>query len=165
MAVVRWNPWNELFDLHSQMDQLFQTMNPESLRSGNGRAGYTHLPIDIRQTDDAFLVEASVPGLGPDDVQVTVDGGVLTIAGTSRSEGDRREGAYLCRERGALSVFRQIGLPAEVRADDIKASFVNGELTVTIPRSRRAEPVRIEVTAEANSNQQETKRIVEHEPS
>ncbi|MFZ0129322.1 MAG: Hsp20/alpha crystallin family protein [Candidatus Dormiibacterota bacterium] len=47
------------------------------------RAGYTHLPVDIRQTDDAFLVEASVPGLGPDDVQVTVDGGVLTIAGTA----------------------------------------------------------------------------------
>ncbi|MFI5285185.1 MAG: Hsp20/alpha crystallin family protein [Candidatus Dormibacteria bacterium] len=165
MAVVRWNPWNELFDLHSQMDQLFQTMSPESLRGGNGRAGYTHLPVDIRQTDDAFLVEASVPGLGPDDVQVTVDGGVLTIAGTSRSEREQSEGTYVRRERGTMSVFRQIGLPVDVRTDEIKASFVNGELTVTIPRSRKAEPVRIQVTTDGSSNRQDPQRIVEHESS
>lgn len=165
MAVVRWNPWNELFDLHSQMDHLLQTVNPESLRAGSGRPGYTYLPVDIRQIDEAFVVDASVPGLGPDDVDVTFDGGVLTIAGTWGGEGEQRDGAYLRRERGTMSVFRQIGLPSDVRADEISAAFANGELTITIPRARKAEPVRIPVTADGTSGQQAAKRIVEHQSS
>jgi len=162
MAVIRWNPWNDLFDLHSQMDQLFQSLNPEIPRGAAPE--YTHLPVDIRQTDEAFIVEASVPGLGPDDVEVTIDGGVLTIKGTTKTSTEQRNGNYVRRERGMTSVFRQVGLPAEVRADDISASFANGELTVTIPREQKAQPKRIPVTADAAPGRK-PERIVEHKPS
>ncbi len=75
MAVVRWNPWNDLFDLHAQVDHLFQT---PATASRNG-VEYTSLPVDIQQTEGAFVVEASVPGFNPGDVEVTFEDGVLRI--------------------------------------------------------------------------------------
>ncbi len=165
MAVLRWNPWNELFDLHSHMDELFQTLNPDRLRSAGGdRAGYVHLPVDVRQTEDAFLVEASVPGLAPDEVEVTFDGGVLTIAGNHRARDEQREDTYIRRERGMTSVFRQISFPSDVRPEEITASFVNGELTITVPRAHKASPMRIPVTSNGSRSDQSQQRIVEHQP-
>jgi len=150
MALVRWNPWGELFNLHTQMDQLFQSMNPET-EARNG-ADHYNLPVDIRQSDDAFTIEASVPGFAPADVEVTFENGVLTIKGTHSTEDESTAGGYVRRERRTGSMFRQIGLPAEVRSDDISAAFRNGVLTVTVPRAQKAQPKRITVTSESPPN-------------
>ncbi|HEY6468962.1 MAG TPA: Hsp20/alpha crystallin family protein [Candidatus Dormibacteraeota bacterium] len=165
MAVIRWNPWNELFDLHSHMDELFQTLNPDRLRAfGSDRDGFSHLPVDIRQTEDAFLVEASVPGLEPEDVNVTFDGGVLTITGTSRAKDEDGEETYVRRERGTTSVFRQISLPTDIRPEEISAAFVNGELIITLPRAKKASPMKIPVTSNGTRDAESPQRIVEHQP-
>lgn len=133
-TLTRWNPWTELFALHGQMDQLFDAPS--------------RLPVDIRQTADAFTVEASVPGFTPEDVEVTVDQGVLTIKGNRRQESEDRQDGWVRRERRQSSVFRRLGLPAEVREDEITATFANGVLTVTVPRTQKAEPKRIPVTTD-----------------
>jgi HSP20 family protein len=144
-ALVRWNPWSELFDLHSQVDSLFnQALGAE--QSGTG-GEYANLPVDIRQTDEGFLIEASVPGFRPEDVEVTVDNGVLTIKGERRDEREQKKGNYVRRERRVMSVMRQIGLPQDVRADDITARFENGVLTLTLPRMEKSHPKRISVSA------------------
>ena len=160
MAVVRWNPWNDIFDLHTQMDHLFQPAAATTSRNG---VEYTSLPVDIRQTDAAFFVEASVPGFAPDDVEVTFEDGVLTIAGRRTSTETSKDTTYVRRERRSTSVFRQIGLPSEVRAQDITATFENGVLRVEIPRTQKAAPQRIPVTVGAASKTSE--KIVEHAPS
>lgn len=158
-ALVRWNPWNDLFSLHNQMDQLFQTLNPEAeLRTG---AETFNLPVDIRQSEQAFTIEASVPGFNPDDVEVTFEDGVLTIRGTHTTEKESKDGGYVRRERRVGSVYRQIGLPAEVRADEISAQFHNGVLTVTIPRAEKTQPKRIPVNTGAPAVQ----NVVEGEAS
>jgi HSP20 family protein len=147
MALVRWNPWSDIFSLQNQVDQLLQSVNPESeARSG---AELFNLPVDIRQTEDAFVIEASVPGFEPDDVEVTFEDGVLTIRATHRDEREDKRDGYVRRERRIGSLYRQIGLPAEVRADDISASFRNGVLTVTVPRAPKAQPKRIRVSPES----------------
>ena len=119
MALIRWNPWGDLFDLHSQVDHLFQSLGPDTVRmNGDEIAG---LPVDIRQTDDAFVIEASVPGFRPEDVEVTFADGLLTIKGNRSAETEDKSGTYVRRERRTTSVFRQVGLPAEVRDDHINA--------------------------------------------
>lgn len=147
MAIARWNPWGELFDLTTQVDQLFNT------RQGNGNSVFRSLPVDIRQTDTEFLIDASTPGYKPDEVEVTVDGDVLTIRGRHSVESEDKGEQYLRRERRLSSVYRRIGLPAEVRADEISATFENGVLHVTVPRAQKAQPRRIPVAAGANGEQ------------
>jgi HSP20 family protein len=151
MTLSRWNPWGELFSLHDQMDQLFgeavgRTVMPE-------RGTVTHLPLDIRQTDEAFFIEASVPGFRPEDVEITLDENVLTIRGRRESKDETNEGGYVRRERLSASVYRQVSLPNEVKADEITASFNNGVLTITVPRAQRAQPKRIPVSSGAATEQ------------
>jgi len=162
MAVVRWNPWNDLFDLHAQMDQMFQPLTPASA-SRNG-VEYTALPVDIQQTDGAFIVEASVPGFNPGDVEVTFEEGVLTIAGRRTNTETTKDATYIRRERRTNAVFRQVGLPAEVRPDDITASFEHGVLRITVPRAQKAQPKRITVTV-AGGDQQKEETVVDHAPA
>ncbi len=151
MALVRWNPWTDLFSLHDQMDQLFsQAYRGEvAARAGNGAAeeSWMTLPVDIRQTEQAFTIQASVPGFSPEDVEVTVEDGVLSIRGRLSEGAERRESGWVRRERRLGSFHRQIGMPAEVRAEEISAEFENGVLTITVPRAQKAQPQRIQVTA------------------
>ena len=142
MALVRWNPWSELFDLHSQMDSLFGQV----LDGGRTVAPTAGLPVDIRQSDEGFTIEASVPGFRPEDVEVSVDNAVLTIRGEHREDAERGKGEYVRRERRLASFSRQIGLPQDVRTDAISATFENGVLTVSLPRMEKPQPKRIPVT-------------------
>lgn len=148
MALVRWNPWGDLFALHNQIDQMLQSTTPSETESRSGSEHFG-LPVDIRQTDNAFYIEASVPGFEPENVEVTFENGVLSITGTYKDERESERDGYVRRERRTGSVYRQIALPAEVRADDISASFHNGVLTITIPRAEKAQPKRIPVSAGA----------------
>jgi HSP20 family protein len=128
----------------SEVDQLFS----------NAGYGRTHmpervvpnLPLDIRQTDEAFWIEASVPGFRPEDVEITLDENLLTIRATPRQEDGALRGRYVQRERQLSSVYRQVGLAAEVKAEEITASFENGVLSVMVPRAKKAQPKRIPVT-------------------
>jgi HSP20 family protein len=147
MALVRWNPWNDLFSLHNQMDQLFQSTLPETETRNGGE--HFNLPVDIRQSEEAFMIEASVPGFDPKNVEVTFEDGVLSIKGTWDEQRENGRDGYVRRERRAGSVYRQIGLPAEVRADEISAAFHNGVLTITVPRAAKAQPKRIPVSTAA----------------
>ena len=142
MAIARWNPWGELFGLTDGVDELFR----RTLMPAQHQVAF--LPLDVRQTDEAYHIEASVPGFRPDEVEVTMDDNVLTIRAqhVGTEEGDRR-GGYVRRERRQASVFRQVGLPAEIRGDDISASFENGVLLITVPRAQRSQPRRITVSS------------------
>jgi HSP20 family protein len=135
----------------SDVDQLF-------LNAGYGRTHMperlvNNLPLDIRQTDEAFWIEASVPGLRPEDVEITLDENVMTIRGTPRQEDEALRGRYVQRERHVSSIYRQVGLAAEVRAEEITASFENGILSVMVPRAKKAMPKRIPVTMAAGAEQ------------
>jgi len=148
-SLTRWNPWSELFSLHDHMDQLFNEAFGSPAVAVRGGDAPATLPIDIRQTDEAYLIEASVPGFAPEDVEVTVDQNVLTIKGERKQETEDRKEGWIRRERRQSSVFRQVGLPAEVREGEITASFQHGVLTVTVPRAQKPQPKRIPVSTGA----------------
>jgi HSP20 family protein len=133
---MNWNSWSDVAELLSGgFDRTFMPQR------------YVHsLALDIRHTDEAFWIEASVPGFRPEDVEITLDESVLTIRGTPLQEDEGLHGGYVQRERQLSSVYRQVGLAAEVRAEEITASFENGVLTIMVPRAKKAQPKRIAVT-------------------
>ena len=154
MRMARWNPSNDLAGLHSAMDRLFSDVfgerwsdwtQPES-GSQTGQQTF-HLPVDISRHDNGYRIEAPVPGFRPEDVEVTMTDGVLNIEARRRNERTRQEGDYLRREVMFGDFRRQVPLPGDVRADEIKASFDSGVLTVDIPRTQKAPPKRIPIQA------------------
>ena len=160
MAIVRWSAANDLASLHSAMDRLFgdvfgdvfgsamPTSGTERTEGGNGgrrRHPTYHLPVNISETKDGYRIEAPVPGFRPEDVEVTFSDGILTINAKRTEEQTRQEDTYMRREVAFGNYRRQISLPADVRGDDIKATFDNGILSIAVPRAPQPQPKRIQV--------------------
>jgi HSP20 family protein len=148
MNIVRWNPAFDLLNVHSEMDRVFNELinggafNPRYNGSGSAPA---FLPIDIRRAEQGVVIEASVPGFSPDEVTVTVDGGVLTISAAHTEAEDQQEGDFLRRERYVGQLYRQVALGDQVDGDRAEAVFDHGVLTVTVPLVAKPEPRRIAV--------------------
>lgn len=156
--MARWDPWSDLFNMQSEMtrwvNEAFGTGpyltagTPAGARNLAAAAQTVYLPLDIKQTDKEFVIEASVPGFGPEEVEITADQGVLTIRGERKLETQSDDkSTYLRRERAAYSFVRQLTLPSDVRESEISASFLNGVLTLHLPRVEAPAPRRIAVTA------------------
>jgi HSP20 family protein len=132
-ALIRWNPWSDVVFGAASCAPISSTRHT------------SNLAIDIRQNEDAYVIEASVPGFTLENIDVTVEHDVLTIKGSLDEQSEQERGGYLHRERRKSSVYRQVALPAEARLDEITAGFERGVLTVTIPRSKKPEPRRIPI--------------------
>jgi HSP20 family protein len=106
------------------------------------------LALDLSETDENLVVEASLPGFDPDEVNISISGNVLTIKSEKKHEDEREEkGKYHYHERRYGVFQRTIALPVEVNADAAQATFDKGELTLTIPKLEAAKAKRIEVKA------------------
>ncbi|MGB8331148.1 MAG: Hsp20/alpha crystallin family protein [Polyangiales bacterium] len=134
--LVRWDPFEEMNRLH---DHFF---------SGKGLSKQAlHVAVDIREEDDAFFVDAEVPGLSPDEVQVDVEKNVLTIRGERKVEKEESEGTYRRVERQYGSFSRSFTLPETVETDKISADLKNGVLALRLPKKEAPTPRSISVKA------------------
>jgi HSP20 family protein len=145
MSLSRWDPFIELTALRSAMDQLFDRSVVPS--GGGGRPDTMGgVPIDVMEADDAYVVKASLPGVKPDDVDISVHRNVLSIAGELRGEQERDESGHVHhRERWFGSFRRQVALPGDVDTGACDASFEDGVLTIRLPKTAEARPRRISV--------------------
>ena len=149
MKLIRWSPSYDLLNVHSELDRVFGELmdgRPFNPRLSQGDGAPAFLPVDIRRDGDSFIVEASVPGYAPDEVQVTVEDGTLTISAGNDEEG-APGGDYIRRERYVGRYLRQVALGKHIDGDRAQATFNNGVLTVTIPSLTKPEPRRIPVKA------------------
>jgi HSP20 family protein len=105
------------------------------------------LPVDMYETEDDIVVKATVPGVKPDEIDVTVTGDLLTIKGEFKQEEKTEKPNYLRQERRFGSFCRQVGLPVGVNADKAKASFENGVLTLEMPKVEAAKTKTVKVSA------------------
>jgi len=148
MAIERWDPFREAVSLRDAMNQLFQE---SFVRPGQGvvNAPAAMLPLDVQETDDAFVVHASLPGMKPDEVQITVHGDTVTIRGDHQSEDKKDEGTWHLRERRMGSFQRTLTLSTPVDSDKADAQFENGVLSLTLPKSEQAKPKQIKIGGQA----------------
>jgi HSP20 family protein len=151
MTIVRRpSPAGELLSLRSAMDRLFED---SFVRPWTGLDGGSGLPLDVTATPDEIRVEASLPGFKPEDVEITVEDGTLTISGRLDEERDDRKGNYLLHEIRRGSFTRSVALPAGLEPDKASATFENGVLTLRIPKAEQVKPrqIRIAPTTDAPS--------------
>jgi HSP20 family protein len=147
--LTRRTPERRVTPFRSALDWFFEDPFVEWSR-WTGGGGMTPM-VDMRETDDAYIVEAELPGVKPDDAEVTLDGQTLVIRGQYGEERERNggQGRYLIKERQAGTYTRAITLPGGIDPDRVTSSFANGELTVTLPKAAEAKARRIPVSAGA----------------
>jgi HSP20 family protein len=144
MAIQPWDPFREMVSLRDAMNSLLQEsfVHPSGMPSDGGAAT---LPLDVSETENEFVVKASLPGLRPEDVQITAHGDTLTIRGETKAEEEKKGAHYHLRERRFGRFQRAIRLTAPIIADKAQAHFENGVLTLTVPKAEKAKPKQIKV--------------------
>jgi HSP20 family protein len=106
-------------------------------------------PMDVRETDDDYMVEVELPGIDPNDVEVMIEGRTLTIRGTFSSEAQEHAGNVLLRERRRGQFMRAVALPGMVDIDNAESRYDNGLLTITLPKAAQNRPRRVQIGAGA----------------
>ncbi|HEU5422383.1 MAG TPA: Hsp20/alpha crystallin family protein [Nitrolancea sp.] len=186
MSISRWNPWGDMMSLRDAMDELLR----ESFvlpRPGTASGGFG-VALDVRETNDDYVVKAVLPGVKPNEVHVQVKGDTLTISGETKEEEEQgpgqqqpgqqgqsqsqgqtqqtqsqqtqahgqqgqqpgqqaQRGQWLVRERRFGRFQRTVTLPTPVQADQAKANFEHGVLTITLPKSQEARARSIPIQA------------------
>jgi HSP20 family protein len=145
MTIIRrTNPRTQLSTYRNAFDRLFDEALFRPLSWAN--VVETRLPLDVTSTEDAISIEAALPGVRPEDVEVTVHQDTLTIAVREQAERETREGERVYREVRRSSGSRTLTLPSGLDLDRAVASFENGMLRLEIPRAEQAKPRQIPVT-------------------
>ncbi len=145
--ITRFDPFGEMVTLRQAMDRLFEDsfVSPLTLRSYNGEAPGPAL--DVHQTAEEIVVTAALPGTKPEDVDITITGQTLVMRGEFKADEKVEGDQYLYRERRFGAFNRQLQLPVRVQGDAATATFENGVLTLTIPKSEEVKPRQIQVKA------------------
>jgi HSP20 family protein len=140
--LTRYDPFADLIPLRSAMDRLFQ----DSFVRPFGWMGTAGVPVDVAETDDAYVVTASLPGWKPEEVNVAVQEGTVTLSGEHEEEPEAEQGkTYHLRERRMASFRRTISFGVPIDADKAEASYENGVLTLTLPKAESAKPKVIKI--------------------
>jgi HSP20 family protein len=151
MANIKvYNPFREMVAMQSALDKLFdQTWEnwPEGRFNGNS------LALDVDETDDNFVVTADLPGIEPDNINVTAHDDVLTITAEMPERTVEHESMKaLVRERRYGQFSRSLRLPHSINAEGVEADFKDGTLTLTLPKAENAKVKTIPVRAGHNNN-------------
>lgn len=144
--LTRWNPVREFDDLMNRYNRMFGS-NWASEREGKdlfSRSDWAPA-VDIKESAEAFTIDAELPGMSKDDVKVTVHDGVLTIEGERKHEEESTDKKQHRIERFYGSFMRRFTLPENVDENSVKASFKDGLLTLTLLKAEPKEPKAIEV--------------------
>jgi HSP20 family protein len=146
MATVRYEPWGVVSQLQNEINRVFGNLN--DTESSSATAQWVPA-VDIREYPDRFQLLMDLPGVDPKEAEITLDNGVLTVAGDRREEKDASDGQgepqQQRTERRLGRFYRRFILPDTVDAENVNAVGRNGVLEIVIPKHARAQPRRISV--------------------
>jgi len=139
-----YNPVTNYTSLREDLDRLFDAAFPSLQGNGFFDEGARQFPVDLYQERDAFIVRAELPGFRKEDISLEVADGILTVTGHQKTEtksGTKEKDATVQEQR----VSREISLPEHLKLDQITASYENGILTITLPKSEEVKPKQIAI--------------------
>jgi HSP20 family protein len=148
MILQRYDPIQDIVRPEQVFDRLWR---------GYGTRGYGYrgvasqgdgdwaIALDVVGSEDSVAVHASLPGVKPEDISVTIEDDVLTVSGSTATEDEGGDDTYLVRERRSGSFRRSLRLPDTVDADKAESTYEDGVLTVTLPKSEAKKPKQLTV--------------------
>jgi HSP20 family protein len=143
-----WKPFRELERMRREMDRLWDSFF-EGRPSRKAEEVGEWLPtLDVSETKNDLVVKAEIPGIDPKDIDISLANEILTIKGEKKQEKEEKEENYHLTERSYGSFTRTIRLPREIQSDKISASYKNGILKVTLPKSEEAKKKEIKIKVE-----------------
>jgi len=145
--ITHWDPFRDMMLLRSNMDRLFDRFFDSEYEGWDQQSSW-NLALDVAETPEEFTVKVSLPGIKPEDLDVTFSENTLTIKGEIRAEEEKEEARYHLRERRYGSFARTLTLPRGINGENIQASFDNGVLTLHLPKSEEVKPKKIAIQAE-----------------
>jgi HSP20 family protein len=141
--LTRWDPFG---DMRTTMDRLFDEGFSRPWRLVQSSPDYeSTFPVEVSETDEALEVKASLPGVKPDEVEITVSNDVLTIKAAHEERKEDKKRDYYRREIRYGSFHRSLSLPTSVDSDKAEATFDNGILHLTLPKAEAVRPKQIKV--------------------
>ena len=145
--IVRWDPFRDMLAMRTQMDRIMDEWLRESNGVENSENGQSamRLALDVRVIDNHFTVKASIPGIKPEDLEISFNENTLMIQGESKEEHVDENERYHLRERRYGRFVRSVTLPVPVNSDEIDAQYDNGVLTLTLPKAEEIKPRKINV--------------------
>jgi HSP20 family protein len=147
MSLMRFEPEREFLSLRDAMNTLLEDsfVFPSMIGDVRTPRRTWGLAVDMYETDDHLVVKASVPGVKPEHLDISIQGETLTIKGELKEEHEKKEERYHYRERRYGAFNRILMLPYPIQAGKVEAIFENGVLTLTMPKAEEVKPKVIKV--------------------
>jgi HSP20 family protein len=148
MSLLRYDPWSGLRQIHDELQRALAASPTGAAEDGAEPAGQWLPAVDIREDDKAYLIQADLPGVAPEDIDVYMENGYLTIRGSRESERKDASRGFKRVERVSGAFFRRFALPETVAEEGIEARTNHGVLEVRVPKKEAPQPKRIKVATE-----------------
>lgn len=142
--MTRWNPTVAYLN-REPFSRLFDTFFGDLPNEDVSSRSWVP-PVDIQETEDGYKLQAELPGLTKDDVQITLENNVLRLSGERKFEKDVQKEGYHRIERTYGSFARSFALPHQVNGEAVQAAFENGVLTIAVPKAETAKPRKIAIS-------------------
>ncbi|MHB1346722.1 MAG: Hsp20/alpha crystallin family protein [Candidatus Humimicrobiaceae bacterium] len=144
MPIVRWDPFREIVQMRDEIGRWF---DDSTVKGNEGKRLAVWSPeVDIKETEKDVIVKADLPGIKMEDIDVSVDDNQLVIKGERKFEKEERDKDYVRVERSYGSFYRSFDVGVPIKADNVKASYTDGVLEITIPKAEVKKPKKVEVT-------------------
>ena len=145
-ALVAYDPWSTLSKLYHNANKAFQRrIGGEHENSSSVATSNWSPPVDIEEQTSRFIITADIPGVAPEDIEITTENGILTIKGERKEERNVEQEGFRRVERVSGSFYRRFSLPDSADAKKVSAQGKNGVLEIVIPKGDKAQARRINV--------------------
>jgi HSP20 family protein len=153
MVIQRWDPYQEMRQMDKTLDRVWRSLGrlPATVEQWD-------IPIDVKKNGDEIVVKASLPGVKPEEIQVTVEDNVLELRAESTTEEETEQSGFLVRERSYGSFYRALRLPESFDTEKIKSTYEHGVLTVTLPKAEEKKRKQIKVAVQSGT------KVIESSP-
>jgi HSP20 family protein len=148
MTLMNWDPWRDIADMRNTFNRLFGEATPGTAITGHTVSGSWMMPVDISETADEFLVKAELPGMKPEEIEITVADNQVTLKGQRTEAREEKSVNYIRSERRLGSFYRSFALSAPVDDARVTATYTDGVLEVHLPKSEAVRPRQIRIQSE-----------------